>query len=101
MNPARKSRGLTGSTHESVNHGASEFLRDNATTNSNESFFAVFKRGVYGAFRHVSPKHMHRYVDEFAFPLNKGSVKRHTTQRIDSFVAGTSGKRLTYKDLIG
>jgi transposase-like protein len=94
-------RGLTGFTHESGNHGASEFVRGDVTTNGIESFFAVFKRGVYGTFHHVSPKHMHRYVDEFAFRLNEGNVKRHTTQRIDSFVDGTAGKRLTYKDLIG
>jgi transposase-like protein len=94
-------RGLDEFTHESVNHGASEFVRGDVTTNSIESFFAVFKRGVYGTFHHVSPKHMHRYVDEFAFRLNEGNVKRHTTQRIDSFVEGTAGKRLTYKDLTG
>lgn len=94
-------RGLIGFTHESVNHRASEFVRGNVTTNSIESFFAVFKRGVYGTFHHVSPKHIHRYVDEFSFRLNEGNVKRHTTQRIDSFVDGTAGKRLTYKDLIG
>ena len=94
-------RGLDGFTHDSVNHGASEFVRGDVTTNSIESFFAVFKRGVYGTFHHVSPKHMHRYVDEFAFRLNEGNVKRHTTQRINSFVDGTAGKRLTYKDLIG
>ena len=94
-------RGLDGFTHETVNHGAGEFVRDDVTTNSIESFFAVFKRGVYGTFHHVSPKHMHRYVDEFTFRLNEGNVKRHTTQRIDSFVDGTAGKRLTYKDLIG
>jgi transposase-like protein len=94
-------RGLTWSTHESVNHGASEFVRGDVTTNGIESFFAVFKRGVYGTSHHVSPKHMHRYVDEFSFRLNEGNVKRHTTQRIDSFVDGTAGKRLTYKDLIG
>jgi transposase-like protein len=93
--------GLDGFTHESVNHGAGEFVRGDVTTNSIESFFAVFKRGVYGTFHHVSPKHMHRYVDEFAFRLNEGNVKRHTTQRIDSFVDGTASKRLTYKDLIG
>jgi transposase-like protein len=94
-------RGLTGFTHESVNHSASEFVRGNVTTNGIESFFAVFKRGVYGTFHHVSPKHIHRYVDEFAFRLNEGNVKRHTAQQIGSFVAGTAGKRLTYKDLIG
>jgi hypothetical protein len=94
-------RGIAGFTHESVNHGAGEFVRDDVTTNSIESFFAVFKRGVYGTFHHVSPKHVHRYVDEFAFRLNEGNVKRHTLQRLDSFVDGTVGKRLTYKDLIG
>jgi hypothetical protein len=36
-----------------------------------------------------------------SFCLNEGNVKRHTTQRIDSFVDRTAGKRLTYKDLIG
>jgi transposase-like protein len=94
-------RGLDGFIHEAVNHGASEFVRGDVTTNSIESFFAVFKRGVYGTFHHVSPKHVHRYVDEFAFRLNEGNIKRHTTQRLASFVDGTAGKRLTYKDLIG
>jgi len=94
-------RGIDGFTHEAVNHGAGEFVRGDVTTNSIESFFAVFKRGVYGTFHHISPKHTHRYVDEFAFRLNEGNVKRHTTQRINSFVDGTAGKRLTYKDLIG
>ena len=89
------------SSHETVNHGASEFVRDGVTTNRIESVFAVLKRGVYGTFHHVSPKHLHRYVDEFAFRLNEGNVKHHTTQRLDSFVDGTAGKRLTYKDLIG
>ena len=29
-----------------------------------------------------------------------GSVKRHTMDRLESFVSGTKGKRLTYKALI-
>jgi len=33
--------------------------------------------------------------------LNKGNVARHTLQRLESFVDGTPGRRLTYKDLIG
>ena len=94
-------RGLVGFTHETVNHGASEFVRDDVTTNNIESVFAVLKRGIYGTFHHISPKHTHRYVDEFSFRLNEGNVKRHTLQRLDSFVDGTAGKRLTYRDLIG
>jgi hypothetical protein len=38
-------------------------------------------------------------VDEFAFRLNDGDVKRHTLERLDSFIAAISGKRLTYKEL--
>ena len=29
-----------------------------------------------------------------------GNVKRHTMERLESFVSGTKGKRLTYKALI-
>jgi transposase-like protein len=95
-------RGLAGLffDHETINHGAAEFVRDDVTTNSIESVFAVLKRGLIGVYHHASPKHLHRYVDEFAFRLNEGNVENHTMQRLGSFVAGTKGKRLTYKALI-
>jgi transposase-like protein len=95
-------RGLGGLffDHETVNHGAAEFVRDDVTTNSIESVFAVLKRGLIGVYHHASPKHLSRYVDEFSFRLNEGDVKRHTLDRLDSFVDGTVGKRLTYKALI-
>jgi hypothetical protein len=86
--------------HETVSHSAGEFVRDGVSTNSIESVWAVLKRGIYGTFHHVSPKHLGRYVDEFTFRLNEGNVERHTLSRLESFVEGTSGKRLTYKDLI-
>lgn len=87
--------------HETVNHKAGEFARDDVTTNSIESVFAVLKRGLIGVFHHASPKHLGRYVDEFTFRLNEGNVKNHTLTRLDSFVDGTAGKRLTYRGLIG
>jgi transposase-like protein len=94
-------RGLSGFAHDAINHGASEFVRDDVTTNSVEAVWAVLKRGIYGTFHHVSEKHLGRYVDESAFRLNEGNVKRHTTDRLASFVEGVAGKRLTYKGLIG
>jgi len=95
-------RGLGGLffDHETVNHGAAEFVRDDVTTNSIESVFAVLKRGLIGVYHHASPKHLSRYVDEFSFRLNEGDVKRHTLDRLDSFVVGAAGKRLTYKALV-
>jgi transposase-like protein len=87
-------------THQTVNHKAGEYVRDDVTTNSVESVFAVLKRGLHGVYHHASPKHLGRYVDEFTFRLNEGNVKHHTLTRLDSFIDGTVGKRLTYKGLI-
>ena len=86
--------------HESVNHSAGEYKRGAAHTNSIESVWAVLKRGLHGVYHHASPKHLARYVDEFAFRLNEGNVKRHTFERLDSFVDAIVGKRLTYARLI-
>jgi transposase-like protein len=87
-------------SHETVNHSQKEFVRDGVTTNGIESVFAVFKRGLIGVYHHASSKHLGRYVDEFSFRLNDGNVARHTLDRLDSFVDGAAGKRLTYKALI-
>lgn len=89
-----------GYTHETISHKAGEYVRDGVTTNSIESVWAVLQRGIYGVYHHVSHKHLGRYVDEAAFRLNEGNVERHTLRRLESFVDGTVGKRLTYKDYI-
>jgi transposase-like protein len=94
-------RGLNGLffEHATVNHSEGEYVRDDVTTNGVESVFAVMKRGIIGVYHHTSKKHLGRYVDEFSFRLNEGDVKRHTLQRLDSFIDGVAGKRLTYKAL--
>lgn len=86
--------------HETINHGLGEYARANVTTNSVESVFAVMKRGIHGVYHHVSPKHLGRYVGEFAFRLNDGDVSRHTMQRLASLFGAAIGRRLTYKELI-
>ena len=93
--------GLDGASfrHASVNHSAGEYSRNGVSTNGIESVWSVMKRGVYGVYHHVSPKHLGRYVDEFAFRLNAGDVKRHTLDRLDSFVVAIVGKRITYEEL--
>jgi len=84
---------------ERVNHSANEYVRGMASTNSIESVWAVLKRGLTGVYHKVSKKHLHRYVDEFAFRLNDGKVARHTLARLNSFVDAVAGKRLTYAEL--
>jgi transposase-like protein len=85
--------------HETVDHSAKEYVRDGVTTNGIESVWAVMKRGLHGVYHHASEKHLHRYVDEFAFRLNDGDVKRHTLERLASLVSASFGPRLTYKEL--
>ncbi len=89
-----------GFAHATINHSAGEYVRGDVTTKGTESVFAVFKRGLIGVYDHVSPKNLDRYVDEFSFRLNEGNVKNHTLTRLESFVDGTVGRRLTYKALI-
>lgn len=87
-------------THEAINHGAGEYKRGDVSTNGIESVFAVMKRGIHGVYQHVSPKHLGRYVGEFAFRLNDGDVKHHTMDRLASLFGAAIGRRLTYKELI-
>lgn len=86
--------------HETVNHGAGEYVRGPVSTNSIESVWAVLKRGLHGVYHHASKKHLFRYVDEFTFRLNDGNVAIHHLDRLNSFVDASAGKRLTYKRLI-
>jgi transposase-like protein len=86
-------------THETIIHSAGEYVRDEVSTNSIESVWAVLKRGLHGVYHHASDKHLHRYVNEFTFRLNEGNVKHHTTERLASLTDASFGKRLTYKAL--
>lgn len=86
--------------HDVVNHSEKEYHRKNpdgtiSTTNSAEAFFSLLKRGVYGAWHHVSREHLPKYSDEFAFRWNH----RKTTdgQRMRNFVPMIEGKRLMYR----
>jgi transposase-like protein len=85
--------------HESVNHSKGEYSRKGVTTNGLESVFALLRRGLHGIYHHASEKHIGRYVDEFSFRLNEGNVKRHTWDRLDSFISAVARKRLTYERL--
>ncbi len=84
--------------HRSVNHSTGEYARGDVTTNSVEGFFSLLKRGVYGTFHSVSKKHLHRYVDEFAFKYN--SRRDDDGERTVLAIRSTEGRRLTYQQSI-
>lgn len=83
--------------HQSVNHGVGEYVKEQATTNGVESFWALLKRGYVGIYHKMSAKHLQRYVDEFAGRYNLRQLDM--IDQMDSTIRGLLGKRLTYKDL--
>ena len=88
--------------HESVNHGASEYVRyeDGAKihTNGMEGFFSLFKRGYHGTFHKLSAKHMDRYVAEFTGRNNIRDMD--TLDQMADMARRFEGRRLTYAALI-
>lgn len=90
--------GIPGYKHQAVRHSVGEYVREQAHTNSIESFWALLKRGYIGTFHSMSPKHLHRYVDEFAYRHNVGKNNRLDT--LAKLVKGMLGRRLTYADLV-
>ncbi len=89
--------------HHTVVHSKNEYIlktRDgiSAGTNRCESFFSLLKRGVHGAWHSVSREHLHRYANEFAFRWNTRSLT--DGKRMETAIGLTTGKRLTYRQVI-
>ena len=84
--------------HESVKHSAGEYVRGEFHTNGIEGNWSMFKRGIYGTYHHISPKHSGRYAAEFAGRHNLRELD--TADQISAMINGLEGKRLKYKDLI-
>ena len=84
--------------HETVKHSVGEYVSGMAHTNGIESFWSMLKRAHKGTFHKISPKHLQRYVSEFAGKHNvrdSGTLAqmRHTVARL-------VGRNLLYRDLI-
>ena len=90
-------RSLHGYEHEAVRHSVGEYVREQIHTNGIESFWALLKRGYIGVYHQMSPKHLHRYVDEFATRHNMR--KQGTMAKIEETVSGMIGASLPYKEL--
>jgi transposase-like protein len=84
--------------HGKVHHAIEEYVRGPCHTNTVESYFAIFKRGVYGTFHHVSQQHLKRYLAEFDYRYNeREALGVGDYERMTKSVQGIVGKRLTYR----
>lgn len=84
--------------HETVNHSIKEYARADVTTNTIESYFSIFKRGMRGVYQHCDEKHLHRYLSEFDFRYNnRSALGIEDGERRTLAIKGAAGKRLTYR----
>ncbi|WP_334175016.1 IS1595 family transposase [Pseudoxanthobacter sp.] len=84
--------------HESVKHSAGEYVRGGVHSNTIESYFSIFKRGMRGTYQHCAEKHLHRYLAEFDFRHNRRvALGVNDIARAANILDGVIGKRLTYE----
>ncbi len=88
--------------HETVNHTQGQYAKKSrkapgvvAHTNTVESFFGIFKRGLIGTYHHVSEAHLQRYCHEFDFRYTHR--KATDEDRAAAALKQVGGKRLTYR----
>ncbi|GAC1417351.1 MAG: IS1595 family transposase [Flavisolibacter sp.] len=84
--------------HVIINHRDGEYVRGAFHTNTIEGFWSIFKRGIYGIYHQVSPKHLQRYCDEFAARYNTRKILDN--ERFEASIKNSAG-RLKYNQLIG
>ncbi len=93
-------RGLPDYFHYYVDH-ATKYVSGRIHTNGLENFWSLLKRCIKGTYIQVTPQHLEGYVAEQEFRFN--SRKRlgvSEEQRFSKLLEGTTGKRLTYAELI-
>jgi transposase-like protein len=84
--------------HDAVDHHRAEYARGDASTNTVEGFFSIFKRGIVGVYHHVSEAHLDRYLAEFDFRYsNRTKLGVTDGERAALIAKGIEGKRLTYR----
>lgn len=84
--------------HQVINH-AECYVKGNVHTNCMENFWSLLKRGIKGTYVSVEPFHLDRYLAEETFRYNER--EGDDSERFVKLLGNVSGKRLTYRKLIG
>jgi len=84
--------------HSTVKHSVGEYVKGMAHTNGVESFWATLKRAHKGTFHRLSPKHLDRYIQEFAAKHNVRSSD--TLDQMRGTVIRMAGRRLLLRELV-
>ena len=84
--------------HQTVQHSVGTDVIEQAHTNGIESFWSLLKRGYQGTYHRMSPKHLDRYVAEFAGRHNARALDTEAQMRRTARLM--FGKHLPYAELV-
>ena len=85
-----------GLKHKMVQHGIGDYVRGDAHTNTIESAFSLFKRGLRGSWHKISPKHLQAYLEEMSFRFNR---RKNSDLFVDTLRHMITAPTLTYHKL--
>jgi transposase-like protein len=84
--------------HTTIKHTEGNYITiGDDHTNTIEGFWSLLKRGIIGIYHQVSPKHLHRYCNEFTFRYNSRLIK--DVVRFEDAFKQVNNIRLTYSNL--
>jgi transposase-like protein len=83
--------------HDTVNHGAEEWVRGDVHTNTVEGVWSLFKRSIVGSYHQLSAKHLDAYLDEMAWRFNN---RENPYLFRDTLLRLISAESLPYQQLI-
>lgn len=83
--------------HIAVNHSEGQYVSGAFTSNGVENFWSLFKRGIIGTFHNISPQHIQRYSDEFAFRYNRKKSPNH--ELFNVALQSSANAKITYREL--
>ena len=84
--------------HAAIKHSLREDVKGDVHTNGIESLWSMLERAHKGTFHKLSPKHLDRYVQEFAGRHNGRDLD--AIYQMKSLRDGMESKRLTYEALV-
>lgn len=89
-----------GYKREVVNHSQKEYTRGNASTNSVENTFGLFKRRIYGIHHQITKQHIDKYITSFMFYFNNKTLS--IAERFENAMSSMfANNNLTYAVLTG
>ena len=84
--------------HQVIDH-AEAYVDGHVHTNNIENFWSLLKRAIRGTYVNIEPFRLFRYLAEEAFRYN--TRKANDGTRFQKVAGSVSGRRLTYRQLIG